>query len=183
MLLQNIWKSLKYFFFLFFFFIFSSPAVVPPLTPQQFGGEEVARDRVFLWCLAAPYTPRILDILLMCVYICKMSNSLCASASASVTVGLLVDSSLHGEAAGLLHSRQQFLIEFLVRLVGRDVYPVKTRDRKRIISDIKPDSINIKRETCILHLLCVLTTCEPWAGCLCWHLSNGWWRALVLQNL
>lgn len=44
-----------------------------------------------------------------------------------VYVGSAVDSSLHSEAAGFLHSRQQFLVKFLVRLVGRDVYPVKTR--------------------------------------------------------
>lgn len=47
-----------------------------------------------------------------------------------VYVGLVVDPSLHSEAAGLLHSRQQFLVKFLVRLVGRDVYPIKTADRE-----------------------------------------------------
>lgn len=47
-----------------------------------------------------------------------------------VFVGVIVDSSLHGEAAGLLHSRQQFLVKFLIRLVGRDVYPVKTGEEE-----------------------------------------------------
>jgi len=51
---------------------------------------------------------------------------------------LVGDPSLHGEAAGLLHSRQQFLIKFLVRLVGWDVYPVKTRDRGKRASDYGP---------------------------------------------
>lgn len=37
-----------------------------------------------------------------------------------------VDFSLHSKAAGFLHSRKEFLIEFLVRLIGRDVYSVKT---------------------------------------------------------
>lgn len=55
-------------------------------------------------------------------------------------VGSAVDSSLHSEAAGFLHSRQQFLVKFLVRLVGRDVYPVKTGDRKLRISDVNPDT-------------------------------------------
>ena len=98
-----------------------------------------------------------------------MSNSLCASAS--VTVGLLVESSLHGEAAGLLHSRQQFLIEFLVRLVGRDVYPVKTRDRKRIISDIEPDSCcEIKKkekEKPASFIFCVSLPCVSLGQVVC----------------
>lgn len=39
-----------------------------------------------------------------------------------------VDTSLHSEAAGFLHSRQQLLIKLLVGLVWRDVYSVETGD-------------------------------------------------------
>lgn len=40
------------------------------------------------------------------------------------------DSSLHGEATGLLHGGQQLLVELLVRFVRRDVYPVETGNVK-----------------------------------------------------
>lgn len=73
MLLQNIWKNLlKYFIFLFVFLSFSFSHCVssfnpPPPTVWWWGGGK--RPRVSLWCLAAPYTLCILDILLMCVCI------------------------------------------------------------------------------------------------------------------
>lgn len=44
--------------------------------------------------------------------------------------------SLHSEAAGLLHSRQKFLVEFLVRLVGRDVDSVETGHREEPLEQI-----------------------------------------------
>lgn len=50
--------------------------------------------------------------------------------------GRWLDSSLHSEAAGLLHSRQQFLVEFLVRLVGRDVDSVETGNREESLEQI-----------------------------------------------
>lgn len=80
----------------------------------------------------------------MCV-LCKMSKSLCASASKCNCehVGLLMDSSLHSKATGLLHSRQQFLVKFLVRLIGRDVYPIKTRDRN---AQLVASNLAINRE-------------------------------------
>ena len=135
----------------------------------------------FLWCLAAPYTRYSVYV---CIYVkCQIVVCKCKRKCFCVYVGLVVDSSLHSEAAGLLHSRQQFLVKFLVRLVGRDVYPVKTRDRggELVIRSLTLQPM-LRNQWGAFHLS-ILTTCEPWAGCLCWHLSNGWWRALVLQNL
>lgn len=67
-------------------------------------------------------------------------------------VGLVVDSSLHSEAAGLLHSCQQFLIKFVVRLIGRDVYPIKTGDREEeeLVASNMTLLQMLKRETCII---------------------------------
>lgn len=70
----------------------------------------------------------------VCIYV-KMSNRFCASTSASLC-GCWLDSSLHSEAAGLLYSRQQFLIELLVRLVGRDVDSVETANREELLEQI-----------------------------------------------
>lgn len=190
MLLQNIWKILKYFYFFVVFLFAFFPLLLcflllPPTVRWWRGGK---RLHVSLWCVAASYTPCILDILSMCVYISKMSNRLCASASASVNVCmfvcLFVDSSLHSKAAGLLHSRQQFLVKFLVRLVRRDVYPVEAKDKKGPLLTFNLTLLQIQNKRSLhLALLRALTMCEPWAGCLCWRLSSGWWRALVLQNL
>lgn len=124
-------KYLKKSFKILFFVVSHARAVFPPLTPDNFVGWGVGkRLHVSVWCLATPYTLCFVNFLLMCV-LCKMSKSLCASASKCNCehVGLLMDSSLHSKATGLLHSRQQFLVKFLVRLIERDVYPIKTRDR------------------------------------------------------
>lgn len=59
----------------------------------------------------------------------KMSKRFCASTSVSLH-GRRWESSLHGEAAGLLDGRQQLLVELLVGLVGRDVDPVETGNRE-----------------------------------------------------
>lgn len=78
---------------------------------------------------------RILDhSMRVCVYV-KMSNRFCASTSAGLC-GCRLGSSLHSEAAGLLYSRQQFLVEFLVRLVGRDVDSVETGNREESVEQI-----------------------------------------------
>lgn len=58
----------------------------------------------------------------------------CVQVQAWLYVESLVDSSLHGEAAGFLHGRQQLLIKLLVGLVWRDVYSVETGDKKKNIS-------------------------------------------------
>lgn len=67
-----------------------------------------------------------------------------------VYVDSAVDSSLHSEAAGLLHSCQQFLIKFLIRLIGRDVYPVKTGDEKAALATPPfRDHSKTKRPLCV----------------------------------
>lgn len=62
----------------------------------------------------------------MCVN-AKMSDGFCAGKSGSAAP------SLHGEAAGLLHGRQQLLVELLVGLVGGDVDPVEAGHKGRAV--------------------------------------------------
>lgn len=79
-----------------------------------------------------------------------------------VYVGLVVGQSLHGKAARLLHGRQQFLVEFLVRLVGRDVYPVETRDGKGQLF-----ATNIKEEGQPAFVFCVSSPCVSLGQVVC----------------
>lgn len=94
-------------------------AVLPPLAPTVRWSKsgKTLGGLVMLGCLV--YV-RILHIVL----IDKMSDN-CVQVQAQVGQ-FIVDYSLHSKAAGFLHSCKEFLIELLVRLIGRNVYSVKT---------------------------------------------------------
>lgn len=140
-------KILFYFFCLFFvvLFFFSSSCCASSVKPsKQFGGEEVGKRPCVSFCDAWPL--RILLVYLifcrcLCIYVKCQIGCVQVQAWLCVLSVWVVDSSLHSEAAGLLHSRQQFLVKFLVRLVGRDVYPVKTGDRRGSLVTSNPTEI------------------------------------------